>query len=123
MSTFKLCPACGSIKIEGELLLDDSQVKCQSCTWVGTSKDLILHELDENRLYAIATEVAMHYLRELARLAAEPIGEAMISSNIVDKSNPSLLARLIRASIFGAHKATLIEIYKIQGEISHDKPS
>ena len=123
MSTFRLCPACGSSKVTSEGMLDSSPVKCKSCTWTGTYNDLILHEIDPERLYTIATAVAQDYLRALARIAAIPIGQAMTASGLMDGSEPKMLARLIRAAVGGAHKATLEEIIKIQGELQNAKPS
>jgi len=123
MSTFRLCPACGSSKVTMEGLLDSSPSKCKSCTWTGTCNDLVLHEIDPDRLHMIATAVAQDYLRALAKLAAVPIGQAMTASGLVDGSDPNMLARLIRAAVGGAHKATLEEIVQIQGELQNAKPS
>lgn len=123
MSTFRLCPACGSSKVTPEGMLDSSPVKCRSCAWTGTCNDLVLHEIDPERLYTIATAVAQDYLRALAKIAAIPIGQAMTASGLMDGSEPKMLARLIRAAVGGAHKATLEEIVKIQGELQNAKPS
>lgn len=124
MSTFRLCPACGSSKVTMEgLELDSSPAKCKSCAWTGTCNDLVLHEIDPERLYAIAFAVAQDYLRALAKIAAIPIGQAMTASGLIDGTEPEMLARLIRAAIGGAHKATLEEVAKIQGELQNAKPS
>jgi hypothetical protein len=82
-----------------------------------------LHEIDPERLYAIAFAVAQDYLRALAKIAAIPIGQAMTASGLIDGTEPEMLARLIRAAIGGAHKATLEEVSKIQGELQNAKPS
>jgi hypothetical protein len=123
MSTFRLCPACGSSKVTTDGMLDSSSAKCKVCAWAGTSNDLVLHEIDPDRLYAIALAVARDYLCALAKLAAVPIGQAMTTSGLVDGSESKMLARLIRAAIGGAHKATLEEIEKIQLELSNVKPA
>ena len=124
MSIFRLCPACGSSKVTMEgMELDSSPAKCRSCAWTGTCNDLILHDIDPERLYAIVTAVAQDYLRALAKFAAIPIGQAMTESGLMDGSEPKMLARLIRAAVGGAHKATLEEIVKIQGELQNAKPS
>lgn len=123
MSTFRLCPACGSSKVTTEDMLDSSPVRCKSCAWTGTYNDLVLHEIDTDRLYTIAAAVAQDYLRALAKVAAMPIGQAMTSSGLMDGSEPKMLARLIRAAVGGAHKATLEEIVRIQEELRNAKPS
>ena len=123
MSIFRLCPACGSSKVTMDGLLDNSPSKCRYCTWTVTYNDLILHEIDPDRLYAIATAVAQNYLLALAKFAAAPIGQAMAASGLVDIAEPRMLARLIRAAVGGAHKATLEEISKIQGELHNARPS
>ena len=77
MSTFRLCPACGSSKVTMEGMLDSSPVKCRCCAWTGTCNDLVFHDIDPERLYVIATAVSQDYLRALAKVAAIPIGQAM----------------------------------------------
>ena len=127
MST-KLCPKCGSGKTrdlnsETVGLEMDPEVQCTSCGWYGKYKELMaplqtkpLEGLDPG--LRVAEEVANAYMKELAKSVGHPIGLAMVTTGIIGvKEEPSHFARLIRAALQAAHRATLEEIEKIQKEL------
>jgi len=128
----QVCPECGSGKLEmGAVVSSDMAVKCLSCGWTGVHGDLMTTMADASKMMeksqevigspdlalGIAQEVAKVYLLLLSKMAAQPIGLAMIQAGIIGKEQPKELTRLIRAACLAAHKATLEEVELIQKEL------
>lgn len=125
----QVCPECGSGKVDtgSSILGNDAYAGCQSCGWSGTVGDLLtpMRQEDDSpgnlitpdQALCIAQSVAEDYMRRLAANAAKPVGLAMVESGIVGLKDRERLARLIRAAMQGAHKATLDEVEVIQKEL------
>lgn len=134
-----VCPECGSgkIKYAGELISADMAVSCLSCGWRGTHGALMAVAADEAKVMeksqeifgtpdlalGIAQEVSRAYLVLLSKMAAQPIGLAMIEAGVIGKEQPKELTRLIRSACLAAHKATLEEIETIQKELQDARRS
>lgn len=135
----KLCPKCGSGKVEikGSSLGTSSVAKCQNCDWEGQEKDLVVYALEQvvNReltaadligapdaATAIAMMVSKEYMNKLAAYASQPIGLAMIESGLIGQKDVATLSRLLRAACLAAHKATLEEMSAIQKEMQGAGP-
>ena len=125
----QVCPECGSGKVEmgSSILGNDAFAECQACGWSGTVGDLLTPSRQEadrevglitqDQALSIAQSVAESYMERLAAHAAKPTGLAMVESGIVGLKDKNRLARLIRAAMKGAHKATLEEVEAIQKEL------
>jgi hypothetical protein len=116
INVIQLCPVCGSGKVQATEFLGDS-VTCASCGWSGKDSGTVTRSLELGQAESIAETVALEYLTSLAVYAGAHIGRAMVAVGLVPVSDKQALARLIKAAVTGAHKATLAEIEQIQQEI------
>lgn len=137
MTEVRVCPSCASAKIDQVKIVGrDSDVSCSACGWAGKYRELIgavtrpgykapgLSLLDDmSEALEIAQEVALTYMRILAKDVGRPMGLAMLQAGVVGAHDTESMARLIKAACKGAHKATLDEIEKMQKEIQDAKRS
>jgi hypothetical protein len=66
----------------------------------------------------VALAVAQEYLLRLVQEASIPIGRAMLSSGIIHKGEDgAVVARLVRATVTAACRATLEEVDRMQKEL------
>jgi len=114
----KLCPKCGSGKIDELSSLLGGDVSCLACGWSGPDKDLILRAMDEREVMTVAQSVLKDYVRLLQTEAAVPVGKAMIAAGMVGAKDRAGLTRLIKAAVSGAFKGTVEEIAKMQKEMT-----
>ena len=128
MSDIQLCPLCGSgkVKVTDRLAMLSSgglgQASCP-CGWSGAASALVISPMELGQAENIAAAVATEYMRALAVYAGAHIGRAMVAVGLITTSEKKDLARLIRATVIGAHRATLDEIEKIQQEIKNGDAS
>jgi hypothetical protein len=122
----RVCPECGSAKIEDfHLQIEHAQkrVQCLQCGWRGKEDDLLTVSASQqggitmDAAMVISEKVAEDFLRFLAKDAGQEIGLAMVNAGLVGLKDSKKLARLIRAACLGAHKGTLDEISQIQEEL------
>ena len=128
MSDIRLCPVCGSGKVQelelsADSLQDGTNARCVSCMWHGKLTETVSKPMELGQAEDIAAAVAAEYLRSLAVYAGVHIGRAMVAVGLVTTSEKQSLTRLIKAAVMGAHKATLDEIEKIQQEIKNGDAS
>jgi hypothetical protein len=118
----RLCPECGSGKISVATLLVESvaqEARCQNCGWHGKESELVAVNLNLPS-EALVLQVAQSFLLQLSKLAAQPLGLAMVESGLVGVKDSKSIARLVRAACLGAHRATLEEIELMQKEPNND---
>ena len=115
-----LCPQCGSGKLRevGCFVARDIIIRCDSCSWQGTDKKVITASTDVDAA-SIAAGVAQQYMIALADGAAKELAKAMVASGVLaTNTDLRLFGRVVRAATLAAHKATFVEIEKIQKELS-----
>jgi len=121
MSSIELCPKCGSGKVEvtDRLAMVSGGLGAATCPcgWSGPASQLVVKQLQFGEAEAIAVAVSTEYMRALAAYAASHVGRAMVVVGLVPAEDKRTLARLIKAAVLAAHKATLEEVEKIQQEI------
>jgi ribosomal protein S27AE len=124
----RVCPNCGSAKIEDfhlQIETAEKRVQCLQCGWRGKDGELLTLDASQAAQGGITTDAAMiisekvaeDFLRFLAKDAGQQVGLAMVNSGLVGLKDAKKLARLIRAACLGAHKGVLDEINQIQEEL------
>lgn len=111
-----LCPVCASGKVRAKSIIG-GQMECTDCGWLGKDTDLVIRPTDTAETSLVAEAVVREYMLCLSKYASVPIGQAMLDAGLVGRKDSKLMARLLRAAVSGAHRATLEEIEQIQKEI------
>lgn len=124
----KVCPECGSAKIEDfhlQIETAEKRVQCLQCGWRGKDGDLLTLDASQAAQGGITTDAAMvisekvaeDLLRLIAEGAGQQIGLAMVHAGLIGLKDSKKLARLIRAACLGTHKGILDEVTQIQEEL------
>ena len=125
--TYEACSRCGSAKLKFN---DKYEFKCLDCGLEGDMRDVMEStiKIDANSVLLgpdpqleVVKRVAQSYFHSIAKYGSNGIGLALLDSGIVGRQDKAALTRLIKAACFGAYKATLNEIEKIQAEIAEVK--
>jgi len=126
----KICPRCGSAHIDHQELLSPKPLAaCLNCDWSGAAVDLLT--LDEATVLRanpdgdlaspettlrLAKQMSEAFLRQLAKSAGQPIGQALVEVGFVGRKDTANLTRLIRKACLSAVVGVLEELEVIQKE-------
>jgi hypothetical protein len=129
----RLCPSCGSGKLEGvrEVDIGDPKIVCQNCGWIGQQSDLLVREIKSavaggDVYLETVRELSQDLLRELHGRIGEDVGRAVLSVGLFpikefaegDEKVKAMVTRLIRAGVMGAWEGILKEMSAIEkGEL------
>lgn len=124
-----ICPQCGSGKVEPT----GDGVSCKDCGWLGKEGALInapipiqgvqLDFSNQDVALEVARQISRHLMELIYQLAAKAMGEAILQSGLVGRTDTKNLARLLRAGCLGAHKAVLEEADDISEEFKAQLPA
>ena len=122
LETTKICPQCGSGKVDQKVGLPAS---CMDCGWLGDERNLVetalptqenVLDISEDNALSIAKQISHHLLSLLAGTIAKPMGNCLIEAGLVSAKDTKNLARLLRAGCSAAHQGILQEADAISTE-------
>jgi hypothetical protein len=95
------------------------------CGWIGQRPQLIAVplptnplslEINQDKALEILKHMSEQYMKLLYQSASKAIGQSILQSGLVGRSDTKNFTRLLRAACLGAHKATLEEAEAISKE-------
>lgn len=107
-------------------------VSCKDCGWLGQESALInapiptqgvqLDFSNSDVALEVAKQISRHLMELIYALAAKAVGEAVLQSGLVGRTDSKNLTRLMRAGCLAAHKGILDEADAISKEFKARLP-
>jgi len=108
-------------------------VSCKDCGWLGKESALInapipvqgvqLDFSNGDVALEVAKQISRHLMELIYQLAAKAVGEAVLQSGLVGRTDSRNLTRLMRAGCLAAHKGILDEADIISKEYKARMPT